>query len=140
MSTLLGSKQGMVGPGRLEPLVGQYLWPSAEMHANECGYFGTLHCSATTFQATRMVAYHHPDFNIVFLPANTTSRTQPLDQGVIASFKVKYRHALVCYHRVATVDKLVQLRKQNSDREKIVSLRQQQKLSYRTIGERFGVS
>ena len=28
---------------------------------------------------------------LVFLPPNTTSKTQPMDQGVIRSLKVKYR-------------------------------------------------
>ncbi len=33
--------------------------------------------------------------NLVFLPPNTTSHTQPMDQGVIHSLKAKYRHLVV---------------------------------------------
>ena len=32
---------------------------------------------------------------LVFLPPNTTSKTQPMDQGVIRSLKAKYRTDLV---------------------------------------------
>ncbi|GBM73644.1 hypothetical protein AVEN_195937-1 [Araneus ventricosus] len=43
----------------------------------------------------------HPDdlklknINVVFLPPNTTSMLQPLDQGIIRSFQVGYRELLL---------------------------------------------
>ncbi|GBL94746.1 hypothetical protein AVEN_244732-1 [Araneus ventricosus] len=46
-------------------------------------------------------ATSHPDdlklknINLVFLPPNTTSMLQPLDQGIIRSFKVGYRKLLL---------------------------------------------
>ncbi|GBM38546.1 hypothetical protein AVEN_110211-1 [Araneus ventricosus] len=46
-------------------------------------------------------ATSHPDYlklkniNLVFLPPNTTSMLQPLDQGIIRSFKVGYRELLL---------------------------------------------
>ncbi|GBO40723.1 Tigger transposable element-derived protein 6 [Araneus ventricosus] len=46
-------------------------------------------------------ATSHPDdlkvknINLVFLPPNTTSMLQPLDQGIIRSFKLGYRKLLL---------------------------------------------
>jgi hypothetical protein len=35
------------------------------------------------------------DINFVFLPSNTTSRSQPLDTGIIKAFKAYYRKLMV---------------------------------------------
>ena len=35
------------------------------------------------------------NINIVFLPKNTTSKTQPLDSGIIASWKCRYKKRLL---------------------------------------------
>ena len=37
------------------------------------------------------------NINVTFLPKNTTSKTQPLDAGIIASWKVKYKRRLLRY-------------------------------------------
>ena len=37
------------------------------------------------------------NISIKFLPKNTTSKTQPLDAGIIANWKVKYKKRLLCY-------------------------------------------
>jgi hypothetical protein len=42
----------------------------------------------------------HPEMELsnvklIFLPPNTTARTQPLDSGIIRNFKLKYRKMLL---------------------------------------------
>lgn len=37
------------------------------------------------------------NINVVFLPKNTTSKTQPLDAGIIANWKVQYRKRMLRY-------------------------------------------
>lgn len=40
----------------------------------------------------------HPNVNVMFLPPNTTSLIQPLDQGIIATFKAYYTRR--CFKRI----------------------------------------
>ena len=49
---------------------------------------------------------------LVFLPANTTSTLQPLDQGIIANLKVNYRKRLL-QSVLAKVDKGEEIEKIN---------------------------
>ena len=44
-----------------------------------------------------------PGLKIFFLPANTTSKLQPLDAGIIKNFKVLHRGALLC-HVISQMD------------------------------------
>ena len=53
---------------------------------------------------------HYPEFvgkisniKVIFLPANTTSKLQPLDAGIIKNFKLLYRGALL-RHVVSQLD------------------------------------
>ena len=49
------------------------------------------------------VLHGYSKIKIVFLPANTTSKLQPLDIGIISNFKVHYRQLLLQYV-VAKID------------------------------------
>lgn len=52
------------------------------------------------------------DVKLAFLPANTTTHTQPLDQGIVQNFKIFYRKHLV-EHLVVSVQQRVQKGNQN---------------------------
>ena len=45
------------------------------------------------------------NIKIVFLPANTTTKLQPLDIGIIQNFKVHYRKMLL-QHVIARIDQI----------------------------------
>jgi hypothetical protein len=47
------------------------------------------------FPAHDKLINKHADIKIVTLPPNLTSVFQPMDQGVIAAFKMRYKHALL---------------------------------------------
>ena len=50
---------------------------------------------------------HVEQFNsieLIFLPPNTTSRTQPMDQGIICTVKAKY-HSLAVQNLIAELEK-----------------------------------
>ena len=49
--------------------------------------------------AVELIKQHRPFQNILvaWLPPNSTSKTQPLDQGIIASFKAQYRKRWLSY-------------------------------------------
>lgn len=44
------------------------------------------------------------NIELVFLPPNTTSHTQPMDSGIIKNLKYHYRHALAVRRLEATED------------------------------------
>ena len=46
----------------------------------------------------------YSNIKVVFLPANTTSRHQPLDLGIIKNFKVHYRKLFFGMYVVAKID------------------------------------
>ena len=58
------------------------------------------------------------NIKLIFLPANTTTITQPLNQGIIKNFKVFYRKKLV-EHLIANVNaKNQQLQQQQGKRKR----------------------
>ncbi|XP_007441153.2 tigger transposable element-derived protein 1-like [Python bivittatus] len=51
----------------------------------------------------------HPDLKVVYLPKNTTSFLQPMNQGAISAFKAYYLHAMFAKAIAATEDDRVTL-------------------------------
>lgn len=61
-----------------------------EMSVKKCKVLLLLdNCSAHHVNA------HLRTVEVLFLPPNTTAKLQPVDQGVIANFKVRYRHRVI---------------------------------------------
>ncbi len=61
----------------------------------------------------RGISNAHSNIKILYLPANVTAIHQPMDQGIIAAFKARYKtHLLQAYSKVvANIDDYLELRR-----------------------------
>ncbi|XP_029055241.2 tigger transposable element-derived protein 2-like [Osmia bicornis bicornis] len=74
----------------------EHFKPSVEMYKTESGMLGKVVLLVDNCSSHKtMTPQAHDNFEIIYLPPNTTSLIQPMDQGVIAKFKTTYRHKML---------------------------------------------
>nr|XP_034194633.1 tigger transposable element-derived protein 1-like [Osmia lignaria] len=74
----------------------EHFKPSVQMYKTESGMLGKvilLVDNCASHKKIRPQVDEH--FEIIYLPPNTTALIQPMDQGVIAKFKISYRHKML---------------------------------------------